>query len=78
MFDSLEGEGIWCSLLQECFDSLEGEGIWCSLLQECLTHWRVDILAIGYRGGSRVFVEGGFDLRLSGLCVQLARLNQPA
>ena len=30
------------------------------------------------RGGSRVFVEGGFDLRLSGLCVQLARLSQPA
>ena len=30
------------------------------------------------RGRSRVFVEEGFDLRLSGLCVQLARLSQLA
>ena len=30
------------------------------------------------RGGSRVFVEGGLDLCLSGLCVQLARLSQSA
>ena len=29
------------------------------------------------RGGSRVFVEEGFDLRLSGLYVQLSRLSQP-
>ena len=31
---------------------------------------------MSYRGGSRVFVEEGFDLCLSGLCVQLARLSQ--
>ena len=28
-----------------------------------------------FRGGSRVFVEEGFDLRLSSLCIQLARLS---
>ena len=28
------------------------------------------------RGGSRVFVEEGFDLRLSGLCVQISRLSK--
>ena len=32
----------------------------------------------GGRSGSRVFVEEEFDLHLSGLCVQLARLSQPA
>ena len=30
------------------------------------------------KGRSRVFVKEGFDLRLSGLCIQLARLSQTA
>ena len=33
------------------------------------------VQCIDVRGGSRVFVEEGFDLHLSGLCVQL---SQPA